>query len=210
MAIPRKSAAKQKQRRVVKPAKKRQTPKGELSREHLAFCEALLADPHRHATRAYMQAFPKSSKKSAEVSASRLLAAANIQAYIGKREAELRQQMRERYAITQQRVAEELAFLAFARMEDLVTWGPGGVRLIESDALDPRVRAGVVEISEKPGKFGSAITIKLDKRGALNLLGQHLGMFKQNVELEFSEGLRKLFTDIAQHGAIGPGHLRAT
>ena len=78
-----------------------------------------------------------------------------------------------RMEITQDRVALELARLAFADMRDFVAWGgEGEVRLRPSKALTPDQAACVSEIVETPGK---GVRVKLfGKTQALAALSRHL------------------------------------
>ncbi|KHK00408.1 terminase small subunit [Desulfovibrio sp. TomC] len=78
-----------------------------------------------------------------------------------------------RMEITQDRVALELARLAFADLRDFVAWGgEGEVRLHPSKALTPDQAACVSEIVETPGK---GVRVKLfSKPQALAALSRHL------------------------------------
>ena len=77
------------------------------------------------------------------------------------------------------RVVEELSLIGFADLADFVEWGPNGVKLKPSSALDAEKRRSIVEVSE--GRFGVKIRLA-DKLGALDRLGRHLGMFIDKVE----------------------------
>ena len=76
-------------------------------------------------------------------------------------------------------VIQELAAIAFAQMDTYATWGPGGVELKSSDVLTYNQLAAVSEVTETPSRHGKSIRFKLhDKLRALELLGQHLGIFE--------------------------------
>ena len=52
--------------------------------------------------------------------------------------------------------------------------------MIDTDKLSPEKKAAIAEISE--GKFGISVK-SCDKVKALEVLGKHLGMFKDKVEV---------------------------
>lgn len=98
----------------------------------------------------------------------------------------------ERTEITQDRVLEELAALAFAHMGQFATWSKESVSLKDSTKLDPRA---VSEVKQSVKQFGTDIGIKLhDKLGALKLLGQHLGMFDSSTDPDSTQ--RILITEV--------------
>lgn len=79
-----------------------------------------------------------------------------------------------RTEITQDAVLRELAAIGFAKATDFVQIRDSRVHLSETDSLTDEQRRAIAGIKE--GKFG--IELKLhDKLKALELLGQHLGMF---------------------------------
>jgi len=82
-----------------------------------------------------------------------------------------------RLGINADRVIQELAILGFADLAEFVDWGPNGVTLRESSALDKAKRRAIVEVSET--RFG--VKIKLaDKNSALEKLCRHLGIYDAN------------------------------
>lgn len=92
--------------------------------------------------------------------------------------------------ITAERIINELAKIAFADMGNYATWGSRGITLKESTDLTPDQTAAVSELSETVTESGGSTRFKLhDKKGALELLGKHLGMFKDRVELEVVGGI---------------------
>ena len=143
-----------------------------------AFVDEYLID--LNATRAYKAVY-KSCKKdeAARVNSSRLLTNANVAAYLAQRQQELQQ----RTEITQDKVVQELAAIAFADIADYVqVKDHGGLPMVE---ITPRgdipvsKRAAIASI--KQGNNG--IEVKLhNKLDALDKLGRHLGMFKDRQE----------------------------
>ena len=95
----------------------------------------------------------------------------------------------ERTEITQDRVLAELAKIAFGDQRAVMEWGPSGVKLRDSKDLTDDQAAIVAEVSESVTAAGGTLKLKThDKVGALKLLGEHLGMFKQRVELTGKDG----------------------
>ncbi len=85
--------------------------------------------------------------------------------------------------ITQERVLNELAKIAFADQRKVMRWGASGVTLLESQELSDDDAAIVSEVSETTTATGGSLKLKThDKVGALKLLGEHLGLFKQRIE----------------------------
>jgi phage terminase small subunit len=134
------------------------------------------------------------SPRSAEVEGCRLLknakVAVMVQTAIAERSA--------RTEITADRVLKELAKLGFADLRKAVIWranvtgmveGDDGaqrlavtneVQLIDSDKLDDDTAAAISEVGQDSR---GGLKIKMhDKRGALESIGRHLGMFTDKVE----------------------------
>lgn len=121
------------------------------------------------------------SAATAEVTASKLLrstkVSAALQAAKAKRSA--------RTEITADAVLAELARIAFADPRAVVQWGPDGVYPRPSSELTDAEAAIVSEVSQ--GKDGLKIKL-VSKIDALGKLGQHLGLFKDRVEVSGPEG----------------------
>lgn len=145
-----------------------------------------------NATRAYKAAYPHvKNDKTAAAAAARLLRNVKVVSYIEER----MQDRQKRTEITQDRVLQELAAIAFARTTDFVQIVNDRVLLTDTSKLSEiqiRAIAGI-----KEGKNG--IELKLnDKEKALELLGRHLGMFKDRVEVSGLEDEKKKLDDILQ------------
>ena len=168
-----------------------------LTNNQKRFCDEYLID--LNATRAYKTAY-KSCKKdeTARTNSSRLLTKANIKKYI-------QEQMKERgkrTEITQDKVLKELAKIGFANAADYakvvekeftedIFDDDGSVigqetktyKVVEievTDNLCPDKQAAIAGIKE--GRNG--IEVKLnDKVKALELLGRHLGMWNDKLQL---------------------------
>ena len=95
----------------------------------------------------------------------------------------------ERTEVTQDSVVKELARIAFGDPRNVMTWGPGGVKLKASAELTDDEAAFVSEVSETTTEHGGSLKLKTnDKLKALELLGRHLGMFKEKVEVTGKDG----------------------
>lgn len=109
----------------------------------------------------------------------RLLQHPGVAAEIAKRQAVLRESLQ----VTQEMIVRELAKIAFGDQRQIMSWGKKGIRLRESVELTDDQAAAVAEISETVTAAGGTLKVKThDKVGALKLLGDHLGMFRQKVE----------------------------
>lgn len=85
-----------------------------------------------------------------------------------------------RAEITVERIMDELAIGGFADITDFVEWDSKGVRLKPSKQLDAAKRRSIVEVSETM----NGVKVKLmSKLGALEKMGQQIGMFKHQLEL---------------------------
>ncbi len=143
-----------------------------LSPKQAAFVAEYLID--LNATQAAIRA-GYSEKSAARISVE-LLNKTQVRKAIEKAQAK----RTERTEITADRVVTELAKIAFADPRDLMEWGPNGLVLKDCRIIPDAAAAAVAEVSE--GKDGMKLK-KLDKLKALELLGRHLGMFTDKVEM---------------------------
>ena len=156
-----------------------------LSPRHARFVEEYLVD--LNATQAVIRA--GFSQTGASVTGVRLLSNPRIAAAIAAAIAERSR----RTQVTQDRVVEELARLAFADVRDAATWTDEAMYLRPSDDLDPVTSAAIKEvkvvrtitrIKRKGGDEDEVERVEQrvmmhDKKGALDSLARHLGMFPQ-------------------------------
>ena len=161
-----------------------------MTEKQKIFADEYLID--LNATRAYRVAYPSVKKEeAAAVNGSKLLRNTKVAAYIQKRMKE----RQKRTEITQDRVLEELAAIAFAKATDYAEVKEGQVIIKDTANLDEQQARAIAGIEE--GKFG--IKVKLnDKEKALELLGRHLGMFKDKVEVSGLEEEKKKLGDILE------------
>ena len=130
----------------------------------------------------------------------------------------------ERYAITKERILDEMARIAFANMLDYIGVAPDGQPYIDFSAVDrdrgvaiQEVHAEITTVMEANGE-GERVPVQVrkarfklaDKKSALVELGKHLGMFKAQLEIsrapdnQTSEELKaEIMADLERLG-IGP------
>lgn len=138
-----------------------------LTEKQKRFAQEYLVD--LNATQAAIRA--GYSEKTAYSIGQRLLKKVEIQAAIQKQQEKLRNKLE----ITQERVLEELAAVAFANGTDYVTiTQTGSVRITPTGKLSEEKKKAVAAIKE--GQYGTEVKL-YDKVRALELLGKHLGVF---------------------------------
>ena len=119
------------------------------------------------------------SQKTARAQGQRLLTNVDIANAIAAAQAK----REKRTEITQDRVVQELARIAFGNSRSVMSWGPGGLVLRNSNDLNEDEAALVSEVRETTTKDGGSMALKThDKLKALELLGKHLGMFEKKSE----------------------------
>lgn len=120
------------------------------------------------------------AEATAKEQACRLLKEPQIQALVKKG----MDKRSERTEITQDKVLIELSKIAFGNMRDVASWNESGVRFKPSDELTDDQAATIQEVTETTNQHGGSLKIKQhDKVKALELIGRHLGMFKDKVEI---------------------------
>lgn len=168
-----------------------------LTEKQKRFCDEYLVD--LNATRAYKKAYPSVKKdETARANASRLLTKANIKEYIDKRIKD----RQKRTEITQDKVLNELAAIAFsngskyAKIVERKAYDEEGKPVVDyetgkqltyktvefknTDDLTEDEKKAISSIHK--GRDGMKVET-YDKMKALELLGKHLGMFKDKLEL---------------------------
>lgn len=149
------------------------------------FCDEYLID--LNATRAYKVAYPNCKKdETASAAGSRMLGNVKVQEYIQEQQKE----REERTKITQDMIVNELAKIAFLDISNLYNEN-GGLKNIQD--IDENTRKAISSLEtfeefegygEDREKVGDTKKVKLiDKTKALELLGKHLGMFKDKLDI---------------------------
>ncbi|MFW6678809.1 terminase small subunit [Lacrimispora sp. AGF001] len=150
-----------------------------LTAKQRIFADEYLID--LNATRAYKVAYPKIKKdETARANSSRMLTNANVASYIKKR----MKDREKRTEITQDMVLKELAKIGFADVTDFVSIEDKGtykaVQVKTTDEMPGDKLGAIAGIKEG----ANGIEIKLNDKGkALELIGRHLGMFKDKLEV---------------------------
>lgn len=150
-----------------------------LTAKQKIFADEYLID--LNATRAYKVAYPKVKKdETAKAAASRMLTNVNVGAYVEKR----MKDREKRTEITQDMVLKELAKIGFADVTDFVSIEDKGtykaVQIKTTDEMPGDKLGAIAGIKEG----ANGIEIKLNDKGkALELIGRHLGMFKDKLEV---------------------------
>lgn len=165
----------------------------ELTPKHQRFVDEYLVD--LNASAAYRRAGYAS--KNADVDGPKLLGnpgiAAAVEEQLAARAA--------RVEVTQDDVVRQLMAIAFGDLRDVVEWDGEGVRLRPSAELTPaqaatlrEIEFEVNELELESGEVRRQISGKVkqtDRMRALELLGKHLGMFKETLKLDL--GLSEMF-----------------
>jgi len=101
------------------------------------------------------------------------------------------QARQQRTEITQDRVLQEIARLAFFDVRRLVgaDGAPIPINELDDDTARAVIGLDVARVGNADIGEGEVLKFKLaDKKGALELLGRHLGMFKDRVEVTGKDG----------------------
>ena len=118
---------------------------------------------------------------------------------------ERRQEMQQRTAITADRVLAEYAKIAFFDPRKLFT-ADGAIKPVQYWDDDVAAVIGgldVVEISDDGEMIGRVKKLKLiDKKGALDSIGKHLGMFVDRTELSGRDGEAIVISDAERSAKV--------
>jgi phage terminase small subunit len=146
-----------------------------LTEKQKRFVEEYLID--LNATQAAIRA--GYSVKNADKIGSELLGKTRVSEAIAKAMAE----RSKRTGVTQDRVIEQLAKIAFADLKDYVRWDEKGITLLNSENVDGTVLQSITETVLPKGGVKREIKLN-DKLKALELLGKHLGMWTEKQQVE--------------------------
>lgn len=164
------------------------------------FCNEYLID--LNATRAYKVAYPNCKKdETASAAGSRMLGNVKVQEYISKKQKEIEK----RAEVTQDMVIKELAKIAFLDIRKLYTENGQLKNVADLDDDIAGAISSLETLEEYEGygedreRIGDTQKVKmLDKTKALELLGRHLGIFndKLNVNVKEKEEKKNAISDI--------------
>lgn len=174
-----------------------------LTKKQQVFVAEYIVD--QNATKAAIRA--GYSEKTAEQQGSRLLGNVKVSAEVDRN---LGKKL-EKLDITAEKVLRELALLGFSNMLDYISVGSNGAIKVDLSKLTRDQAAAIQEVTveeftERTGEdeygkpsFENVKRVKFklnDKRGALELLGRHLKLFTDKVQVEGD--LRLEFRDVKQ------------
>ncbi len=134
------------------------------------------------------------AKNSAKVTASRLLTNANVQALLAK----LTKKHADKLDLSTEKVLSELSSMGFSNMLDYIKTTEEGSAYVDLSNLTREQAAAIPEITvdeyvEGKGKHARKVKrtrLKLvDKIRSLDLLGRHLKLFTEKIEVSGLEGL---------------------
>lgn len=171
-----------------------------MTEKQKIFADEYLVD--LNATRAYLVAYPSVKKEqTAAAAGARLLRNVKVAAYIAER----MEERQKRTEVTQDRVVQELAAIAFARATDYAEIVDGSVRIRNTGGLsDEQIRA-IAGIKEG----ANGIEVKLnDKQKALELLGRHLGMWNDKLDINapaIDDSIKEMEAYFERRKASGSG-----
>ena len=161
-----------------------------MTEKQKRFADEYLID--LNATRAYRVAYPAVKRdETAAAAGTRMLRNVKVAAYISER----MEDRQKRTEITQDRVLQELAAIAFADMTEIASVERGRVIIKNTGELADDLKRAIAGIKE--GKEGIEIKMN-DKKGALELLGRHLGMWNDKLEVSGLEAERSKLDDLIQ------------
>lgn len=163
-----------------------------MTAKHSSFCREYVVDCN--ATQAAIRA--GYAAESAHVQASRLMGRPEILSHI----AELRAELAKRTGISVERVLKEYEKLAFSNMQDYIRVAGNGLAYIDLSKLTRDQAAAIAQVDLDEDTLAVVpdedseddldtvrlvrkVKLKLaDKKGALDSIAKHLGMFQEKVE----------------------------
>jgi phage terminase small subunit len=151
------------------------------------------------------------SARTAAAQASRLLKDVKVQEAVERGEAKVVAELENRYAISRERIACELAALGFSSMADYVSFTPAGEPFLDLSHSSSEQMSAIQELTIEDFKDGSAnkvrrVKIKIyDRRAALVDLAKLMGyMREQQEERPLESAVIELVTSIARRGSPLP------
>ncbi len=154
-----------------------------LNPMQLRFVEEYLLDPSSQKKAAIRAGY---SRHTASTISSQLMTDPRISKILEERQ----NAIVDKIGITKERIVHELALIALANSRNTITLDENGEPTIDLHALSmDNSAANEVSVSTvgSHGKKSKAVSVKTiktaDKIAALKLLGQHIGMFKEQVEV---------------------------
>ena len=146
-----------------------------LTKRQKRFIEEYLID--LNATQAAIRAgySPNTAQEIGSENLSKLIIKTEIDKAIAERS--------RRTGITQDRVLRELAKIAFVNPNDVINFGDATVKMTSAEDLATIASVKVKTSMTKKGEIQEREVKLYDKLRALDLLGKHLGMFSENINV---------------------------
>lgn len=89
-----------------------------------------------------------------------------------------------KFEVKAEDVIRELAHIGFSNMRDFTAFGPDGVTLRDMSEMSEAATRCIAEVSQTTTVGGGSVKFKLhDKKGALDSLARHLGLFNDKLEV---------------------------
>jgi len=150
--------------------------------KHERFCQEMMIDNNK--ARSYKSTYPDSKQKSADEAGSKLSRNTKVKSRLDY----LRSILAKKYNVTQERVIEEYAKIAFANQQDYLGVDNSIVDISQIDrdqaAAVESVQTTVNKTTNKSGtKEYETLNVKIklhSKTSALDSLGKHLGIFEKD------------------------------
>lgn len=147
---------------------------GKLTPKQKRFVDEYLVD--LNATQAAIRAGYKSTN--ADTVAAQLLS----KTWVSEAVKQAMNKREQRTEITQDRVLQQLAKIAFADIKNTVEWDGNDIRIRPSEEVDGTIIASITQ-TEIKGIVSKEIKLN-DRMKALDLLGRHLGLFNDKLKLD--------------------------
>ena len=194
-------------KKTTKTAKKKVAKKKKKARKlppititQKRFCQILHSMKHPNHAEAYELAGFKAKGAVASAAATRLLKRVKVAAYmeqLGKRQ----EKRAERKA---EEIVAELENIAFATIDEYLTFDKNGVQLKNSKTLTKRQLSAIQEVCHTETQAGGTKRLKLyDKRAALVDLGKRFGLFPNKQTIDAADGILQLNITVGKHGDSG-------
>jgi len=161
----------------------------------MAFVAEYLANGY-DAKAAYMSVFPRASARSAMTTGPALLKSDACQDILNQ----VRSNVMEKMEISEERILQEIACLAFV---DLTTLYTDAGELLPISEMPEHARRAISGLETSDGPLGTTLRkLKVEsKRGALELLGKNLKMFTDRTEISGEMTLAQCVADLDKRKA---------
>ena len=113
-----------------------------------------------------------------------------------------------RLSIDADTVVQELAKIAFAKLGDVLDFGPDGTSLRSLDDIPEAAQAAISEIIEVDGKNGKGFRVKMhSKLAALEALCKHLNLYENEKQTKIAAQIVVHYPDNGRLPSAGAGEV---